>query len=206
LQTCFICARYLHNIIVFFLFIDQLSRLLSLIKIALISKNIVFCNTDDNCTWMTYLPDISFCELQTNCSSLDTQLCDNCLSAQHDCIPNEKVCSIQGSCNGIKMHSEEMQTAKDCLQLCDATPGCRWFTFYTLVPVCVLFENCPSIDESCEDCISGERRCIDEVVSSTTEITSTATETTSTTTTTTSTTTKMLSTSSVSPQGNCKFC
>jgi hypothetical protein len=170
---------------------------------------------------MTYLPDISFCELQTNCSSLDTQLCDNCLSAQHDCIPNEKACSIQGSCNGIKMHSEELQTEKECLQLCDSTRGCRWFTFYTLVPVCVLFENCPSINESCEDCISGERRCIDEVVSSTTEITSTTTEitsttteitatttttTTSTTTTaTTSTTTELTSTTSESPQCNCQF-
>ncbi len=155
---------------------------------------------------MTYLPDISFCELLTNCSSLETQLCDNCLSAQHDCIPNEKLCLIQGNCNGKIIHSEEIQTAKECLQLCDSTHGCRWFTFYTLVPVCVLFENCPTIDESCEDCISGERRCIDEVVSSTTEITSTTTETTSTTTTTTSTTTEMLSTSSESPQGNCKFC
>jgi hypothetical protein len=154
---------------------------------------------------MTYFPDISFCELQTNCSSLEMELCDNCLSAQHDCIPNEKACSIQRSCNGIKMHSEEMQTEKECLQVCDSTGGCPWFTFYTLIPVCILFENCPSIDESCEDCISGERRCIDEVVSSTTEITSTTTETTSTTTTTTSTTTIMLSTSSVSPQGNCKF-
>ncbi len=149
---------------------------------------------------MTYLPDISFCELLTNCSSLDTQLCDNCLSAQYDCIPNEKVCSIQGSCNGIKMHSEEMQTAKDCLQLCESTRGCRWSTFYTLVPVCVLFENCPSIDESCEYCISGERRCIDEIVSSTTEITSTTT-----TTTTSTTTMETTSTTSEKPQGNCQL-
>jgi hypothetical protein len=169
---------------------------------------------------MTYLPDISFCELLTDCSSLETELCDNCLSAQHDCIPNEKACSIQGSCNGIKMHSEEMQTAKDCLQLCDSTRGCRWFTFYTLVPVCVLFENCPSIDESSEDCISGERRCIDEVVSSTTEITTTTTEITSTTTeitsttstttttstiTTSTTTMEITSTTSGKPEGNCQF-
>jgi hypothetical protein len=167
---------------------------------------IFFCNTDNHCSWMTYLPDISFCELLSDCLSLDTQLCNNCLSAQHDCIPNEKACSVTGNCNGKIIHSEEIQTAKDCLKLCDATRGCRWFTFYTLVPVCVLFENCPSIDESCEDCISGERRCIDEVVSTTPEITSTTTETTSTTTTTTSTTTEMLSTSSESPQGFCKFC
>jgi hypothetical protein len=149
---------------------------------------------------MTYLPDISFCELLTDCSSLETQLCDNCLSAQHDCIPNEKACSIKGNCNGKIIHSEEIQTEKSCLQLCDSTRGCRWFTFYTLVPVCVLFENCPSIDESCEDCISGERRCIDEVVSSTTEIT-----TTTSTTTTSTTTTEITSTTSGKPEGNCQF-
>ena len=143
---------------------------------------------------MTYLPDISFCELLTDCSSLETQLCDNCLSAQHDCIPNEKACSIQGNCNGKIIHSQEIQTAKECLQLCDSTRGCRWFTFYTLVPVCVLFENCASIDESSEDCISGERRCIDEVLSSTTEMTTTTTEISSTTPETTSTTYEITST------------
>ena len=154
-------------------------------------NTIACCNTDNNCTWMTYLPDLSFCELLTDCLSLETELCANCLSAQQDCIPNEKVCSIKGSCNGKIVHSEEIQTTNDCLQLCDSTRGCRWFTFYTLVPVCVLFENCPSIHETCEDCISGERRCIDEVVSSTTEVTSTTTEITSRT--------------SEKPQGNCQF-
>jgi hypothetical protein len=113
---------------------------------------------------------------------LDSQLCDNCLSAQNNCIPNEKVCSIKGNCIGIRIQSEEMATAEDCLQLCNATRGCRWFSFYTLVPECVLFKNCPSIDESCEDCVSGERRCIDEDMSSTTEVTTTTTEMTTTTT------------------------
>ncbi len=154
----------------------------------------MFYYTDDNYNWLTYYPDTSFCELLTNCSSLESQQCDNCLSAQHNCIPNEKVCSVKGNCIGIRIQSEETPTAEDCLQLCDLTQGCRWFSFYTLVPECVLFQNCLSIDESCEDCISGERRCIDEEMSSTTEMTSTTTETTSTTTEITSTTTETTST------------
>ncbi len=53
--------------------------------------------TDHNCTWMTYYPDLSYCELLANCSSLDTQQCDNCLSAQHECISDEKACFVKGT-------------------------------------------------------------------------------------------------------------
>ncbi len=169
----------------------------------------IICHTDHNCTWLTYHPDTSFCELLTNCSSLETQLCNNCLSAQHDCITNEKVCSIKGNCRGIRIHSKEMPTAKDCLQLCHSTRGCRWFTFYTLVPVCALFKNCPSIDESCKDCISGERRCIDENVSNSTEMTHLETSrnttiTTTSNTTTTSSTAEMTLRTSEKRDGKCQ--
>ena len=88
-------------------------------------------------------------------------------------FPMNQPAQSKENCVGIRIHSEELPTAEDCLQLCDATLGCRWFSFYSSVPECVLFKNCPSIDESSEDCISGERRCIDETSSSTTEMTST---------------------------------
>ncbi len=39
---------------------------------------------------------------------------------------------------------------------------CRWFTYFQEFSVCSLLFDCPSIDESCEDCLSGEYRCKDQ--------------------------------------------
>jgi hypothetical protein len=80
-----------------------------------------------------------------------------------------------GSCIGIEILAEVKPTAEDCLHLCNSTLGCRWFSFYSLVDECILFQTCPTIDESFEYCISGERRCIDDVTTTTTTSTTTTT-------------------------------
>ncbi len=85
---------------------------------------------------------------------------------------------LLGNCVGIDFLTEKIPTAQDCLWLCNSTSGCRWFTFYQSVYECILFRNCPTIDESCEDCVSGERRCIDETTSTTTEEPTSSTTTT----------------------------
>ena len=140
-----------------------------------------FLLLENDCNWLTFYPTSNFCQLYGNCSNLDSQFCKNCLSAQTDCIPDEPACQVEGNCQGIALHSEQTATDEDCLQLCDLTLGCRWFTFFTSGSECVLLQNCPTIDESCEDCISGERRCIDGLISSSTEdISTTATMTTTT--------------------------
>ncbi len=54
-------------------------------------------------------------------------------------------------------------------------------------PLCILFSDCPTLDETCETCISGERRCEDEGSTTTTETATTETATTTTTQTETST-------------------
>ena len=49
---------------------------------------------------------------------------------------------------------------------------------------CLLYKTCPELDESCDDCFSSERRCIDDVTTTTTDdISTTEAETTTTTTT-----------------------
>jgi hypothetical protein len=75
---------------------------------------------------------------------------------------------LLGNCVGIDFLTKKTPTAQDCLMLCNSTLGCRWFTYYQSVSECILFRNCPTVDESCEDCVSGERRCIDETTSTTT--------------------------------------
>jgi hypothetical protein len=62
-----------------------------------------------------------------------------------------------------------------------------------------LFNDCPTLDETCETCISGERRCEDEGSTTTTETATTETATT-TTTTQTETTTPMETTTTTGSQ------
>ncbi len=90
----------------------------------------------------------------------------------------EPICWAEGECMGIVDFFDEQATANDCLQLCNSTLGCRWFTFYSPSSECLLYQTCLSIDASCKDCISGERRCIDDSISSTSSSVSTTTVTT----------------------------
>lgn len=58
--------------------------------------------------------------------------------------------------------------------------GCRWFTFYEIGSECILFKNCATLDQSCQECVSGERRCSQATttIATTTTITTTTDETT----------------------------
>ncbi len=115
------------------------------------------------CAWLTYYPHTSYCQLLSNCSGLETEHCQDCISAKWDCRSEKPTCRVKGECLGIVDHVEEVQSVEDCLQRCNSTFGCAWFTYYVTASECLLFKNCPSIDESREDCISGERRCIDDL-------------------------------------------
>ncbi len=95
-----------------------------------------------------------------------------------DLSTGESMCWVQGECKGIVDFFEEQATTNDCLQLCNSTLGCRWFTFYSPSSNCLLYQTCLSINESCGDCISGERRCIEEPSSSTASSASSSTITT----------------------------
>ena len=48
----------------------------------------------------------------------------------------------------------------ECLNLCKDDSSCAWFTYFRAPSECVLYFDCPMIDETCEDCVSGERSCI----------------------------------------------
>ncbi len=81
---------------------------------------------------------------------------------------------LTGQCQGLVDYVEPLASAEECLQLCHSTRGCRWFTFQSTVSECILYKNCPSFDETCEACISGEQRCFES--ESTTTSTTTTTE------------------------------
>ena len=82
---------------------------------------------------------------------------------------------VNGECTGIVDHIEETSSQVSCHLLCQSTLGCRWFTFRKSVSMCILFQICESIEVTCPDCVSGERRCEVEQVSTTTKTTTTTT-------------------------------
>ena len=114
-------------------------------------------------------------------SLVDVNQCPECLSGQSGCVPTEASCWVGGECKGKEIDIVPAQTKEDCLAECQNTFGCKWFTFRSYKspqPVCFLFSDCPAIDETCETCISGERRCEEGGQSTTTTETTTSSITT----------------------------
>ena len=130
------------------------------------------CQTNQECEWFSFSTLTNLCLLFTDCQVLDVELCPECLSGQQGCIPDGPVCNIQGSCSGVLDRIENLPSLEDCLQVCQSSFGCRWVTYELASLECLLYKTCPSLDESCNYCISSERRCID-YLSTTTEDTTT---------------------------------
>jgi hypothetical protein len=132
------------------------------------------CHSEPDCQWMTFFQTSNICKLLKNCQTLDDEACPDCLTSQRDCIPEDPVCFIKGECQGVIDKIKSTASAEECLQLCNSTFGCRWFTFYATTTECIILRSCSTIDETCEACVSGERRCA-EATSSTAASTSTTT-------------------------------
>ena len=125
-----------------------------------------FCKIESECSWFTFFIADNFCELLKTCTTLDAELCPDCLTGQAECTPDAPACWIQGECQGVVEDIENTSSAEECLLLCASSLGCRWFTFFNTTLKCILFKTCPTIDESSTICTSGERRCIESTTQS----------------------------------------
>ena len=75
-------------------------------------------------------------------------------------ITTEPICWVTGQCLGNISHiAVQVSTAEQCLESCQQDPECRWFTHFPQDSTCQLMLDCSILDESCEDCISGEYSC-----------------------------------------------
>ena len=118
------------------------------------------------------IPTLSF-------STVDVSLCSECISGRRDCVPQQPICWAAGECQGNELYFVTSPTKEDCLEECKNTFNCTWFTYRSSEShesICHLFTDCPTIDETCETCISGERRCEagEQTTTSTTSTTSTS--------------------------------
>ena len=117
------------------------------------------CKEDLDCKWFTYNPDGQVCEFLNNCDEINAESCPNCLSGEATCPLYQ--CNLQGICMGNIIHSSTTDTKHECIKQCQTNPICHWFSYGRETNTCLLFNTCPSLDETEEDYISGEPECIE---------------------------------------------
>jgi hypothetical protein len=59
-------------------------------------------------------------------------------------------------------NSMQVSNKEECLVFCKGDPTCTWFTYFPAAKECFLFSDCPTIDETCTECLSGEFSCASE--------------------------------------------
>ena len=116
------------------------------------------CWTNPSCEWYTYDTSSRVCLLFSECPTID-ESCTTCLSGENECGMNNAECDVLGQCLAVPVGTNVESNQDDCLQDCKDLDGCEWYTFDTSSGVCLLFADCPNIDESCGTCISGEDDC-----------------------------------------------
>lgn len=76
-------------------------------------------------------------------------------------VANNPDCFVEGECTRSSLIDITNQdTINYCLNHCQKTEGCSWFTFDSDDYVCETLRNCVQLTSSyCSNCISGERNC-----------------------------------------------
>ena len=114
------------------------------------------CNLNAECNWFSFDYESMFCEEFANCSRLDTTS-GLWISGESGCdLPQ---CWIQGQCLGLAHDQKEVGSEDECLNLCKSDLTCSWFTYFKVPSECVLYANCPEVDETCLECVTGEKGC-----------------------------------------------
>ena len=113
---------------------------------------------NDECQWFTFFGKLQHtCVLFANCTAIDTTNCDQCVSGERECQP--LACFVQGQCEGLLDFGLETNSATECLDVCQSFDQCTWFTYKPEVQLCLLYQTCTTLDETCTTCISGQQGC-----------------------------------------------
>ena len=55
-----------------------------------------------------------------------------------------------------------LPSKEECVSLCHADKSCNWWSFNEMELNCLNFENCPELDESYDEFVSGQVGCYEE--------------------------------------------
>jgi hypothetical protein len=59
------------------------------------------CRDNARAKWFTFRPTISFCELFANCTIIDDEQCNDCVSGEAKCPTSQ--CNLEGICEVIQV-------------------------------------------------------------------------------------------------------
>ena len=72
------------------------------------------------------------------------------------------LCWEEGQCDGHFIADMTLRNDSQCLDACKGEDACVWFNYKDEDNSCVLLEDCPIIEQDCNDCVTGHRLCTDE--------------------------------------------
>ena len=119
------------------------------------------CATTTNCNFFTYFSDRNECLLFSDCGSVNSGSCSNCVSGSPTCP--DLLCDVPGWCDGNFLSAPSGITSSDeCLRACKDYPGpqkCAWYIFDTNLNFCTLNSDCTFYDPSIPNSVTGQREC-----------------------------------------------
>ena len=95
-----------------------------------------------------------------NVAALQCDVLGECKDSASRAPSKDTLCGEPGVCQGVLIHTEDASTTPMCQQACTNFPGCSFYSHDPAAGKCLMFETCPSLDESfCPDCVSGSPGC-----------------------------------------------
>ena len=64
-----------------------------------------------------------------------------------------------GFCIGVSLDLSLQDSANNCLEAYQAEPDCQYFSFNAGDSACTLSSDCQWVDETCKECVYGQRGC-----------------------------------------------
>ncbi len=68
-------------------------------------------------------------------------------------------CWLEGRCVGVLIGESSGLDETECLEACRSDDSCLWFTHDSDGNVCLAFQDCETLDTSCDTCLSSEPQC-----------------------------------------------
>lgn len=65
----------------------------------------------------------------------------------------------KGLCLGTTLTSSSQVDKAGCVELCQVTTGCEYYSYDNSDGYCGIYSNCPIVDPTCLTCTSGENEC-----------------------------------------------
>ena len=114
------------------------------------------CTDLRDCTWFSSNEKDGFCGLFQTCNEVSTEDCPECVSGEYTCPVLR--CNLEGECQGTFLAEGDKTSEVQCQDLCTSYTGCTFYTFHKSTGLCLLFEDCPELN-NCPTCVSGQPGC-----------------------------------------------